>query len=223
MKNIINIILLQFSVFAFGNAQPNIDMSNYTVSNNETFTATVNVKPNGLSISVVEFSILYDNSLIQIEETEVGDGLSGYYNINNPGIILFSAIHSEGLENDFTAMSITFKVIDAAMLTSNIEIIIEQLTDSYGNILDHNKTNGLLNLNQANCTDYLFVGISENSSEMITEGIYQAAEHIESNGIIEAKKSEVIFKAGKKIDLLPGFEVQKPASFSIKLEGCLAD
>jgi len=221
MKNIINIILFQLMLITFSNAQINVDVSNHSINIGETFAATINVKPNGTSIAAFTLSFFYDDALIEIQDIEQGNSFSGFYNDGTAGIINFTGVNTDGVENDFVALSITFEVISAASIFSNLEIIIEQIADENGSTLTYNKTNGLLNLNEANCVKNLFVGNANNPSTLVTEGIYQASECIESNGIITAKTpGEIVFKAGEKVNLIPGFEVQNNASFSIKMEDC---
>jgi len=205
----------------FSNAQVNIEVSNNSVNMGETFTATINVKPNGDSISVGALNVLYDDALINMQDVQIGNSLSGFYNDSNSGIVYFTGIHAKGLENDFVALSITFEAISSATLFSNLEIVVEQLADKNGSKLNYSKTGGLLNLNGANCVNNLFIGNANGSSIIVEEGIYQAVECIESNGAIMAgTPDEIVFKAGEKVNLLPGFEVQNSALFSIWIEGC---
>jgi len=221
MKKIVNIILILFVLVTFSNAQVNVEVSNHSLNIGETFTATIQVKPNGDSIGVAAFNILYDDALINKQDIQVGNSLSGFYNDSTSGIVYFTGINADGIENDFLALSITFETISSTTLFSNLNIMIEQLTDQNGNSLTCNKTDGLLNLNQANCVNNLFVGNISNPSTTVSAGIYQATECVESSGVIMAgTPGEIVFKAGEKVNLLSGFEVQNAALFSIMIEGC---
>jgi len=224
MKSIINIILFKIILVTFSNAQTNVEVSKHSANIGETFITIINVKPNGASIGAFTFSIMYDETLIEIQDVQQGNSLSGFYNDSTTGAVFFTGINAEGAKNDFVALSITFEVISAAKLFSNLEIDVEQLADKNGSKLNCSKTGGLLNLNGANCVNNLFVGNANGSSIIIEEGIYQATECIESNGtIITQTPDEIVFKAGEKINLLPAFEVRKQTSFSILIEGCVVE
>jgi len=92
-RYVLNIILFQFMLVMFANAQTNIEVSNHLVNIGETFTATINVEPNGASIDLIKFRILYDDALIKLPELldiQLGSDITGIFNIDSTNLVYFT-------------------------------------------------------------------------------------------------------------------------------------
>jgi len=88
--------------------------------------------------------------------------------------------------------------------------------DKYNTITDFLS----LGCSQLICVDEKNISETYQGQGVVTSGIYQAGNTINSDGIINSNKQNVTYKAGTEINLESGFEVKAGSDFFADIEDC---
>ncbi len=97
-----------------------------------------------------------------------------------------------------------------------------QTNTPIGALDQYNTVTGFLSLDcsQSICVDEKNISETYTGQGVITSGIYQADQTINSDGIINGIDQNVTYKAGIEINLEAGFEVKAGSEFLADIEGC---